>query len=289
MRRAWRRLVTRDGVVLALEATVWGHDQAPPFVVASHATGFCKEVFHPVVDELIELVPSAEFVAFDHRAHGDSDVPSPPYDWWDLGRDVLDVLGSDRPAVGVGHSAGGAALVMAELLAPGTFHSLVLVEPIVFPGPYRRSDVHPLVEAAQKRRRTFPGLAAALQNFAGKSPFDTWDVRALEAYVTSGLAPDGDAWRLKCPPEAEAEFYRAAGAHGAWERLPEVGADVTLVAGEHSDSHPGDFVAATAERLGAGHVDVVPGASHFVVMESPARIAGHIAAHLERSHLRQPR
>lgn len=278
MRRTWSRIAA-SGTTVAAETTEWG-DAPRPLVVASHATGFCKEVFHPVIEELAGLLPAAEVLAFDHRAHGDSDAPAPPYDWWDLGRDALAVAAGRPVDVGVGHSAGAAALVMAELLSPGTFSTLVLVEPIVFPGPYAHSD-HPLVDAALKRRRTFEGPGAAFANFVDKPPFDRWDRRALDAYVGNGLVPDGGAWRLKCEPSLEAEFYRAATAHGAWERLAEIGAAVSLVAGELSDSHPGPFLAATAERLGADHVDIVEDATHFVPMEDPARIARHVAAALE--------
>ena len=288
MRRTWRQVAARDGTLLATETTVWGED-ARPTLIASHATGFCKEVYHPVVEELSSLVPAARVVLFDHRAHGDSDVAAPPYDWWDLGRDVLSVVGPRRPVAGLGHSAGAAALVMAELLAPGTFHLLVLVEPIVFPGPYGRLADHPLVEAALKRRRIFSSPEAAYDNFADKPAFASWDRRALAAYVAGGLAPSDEGWGLKCPPESEADFYRGASAHGAWERLAEVDSDVILIAGEHSDSHPGDFLDATAERLGADHVDVVAGASHFVVMEAPGRIAGHVAAHLTAGSAPRPR
>lgn len=286
MRRTWRRRPAA-GITLATETTEWG--EAPrPLVVASHATGFCKEVFDPVIEELAALVPAAEVLAFDHRAHGDSDAPEPPFDWWSLGRDVLALIDGRTAAVGVGHSAGAAALVMAELLAPGTFSALVLVEPIVFPGPYGHFD-HPLVDAALKRRRTFVDPAAAYDNFAGKPPFDTWDHRALDAYITGGLVPIGNEWRLKCEPALEAEFYRAATAHGAWERLVEVGSEVVLVAGEYSDSHPGPFLEETARRLGAGHVDVVPGATHFVPMEQPERIARHVATALGSAERHAPR
>lgn len=281
MRRIWGSCVTADGVELATERTTWGTEPAP-IVLASHATGFCKEVFHPIVDLLIAARPAGEVVAFDHRAHGDSSVPPPPYDWWDLGRDVLCVLGGRRSVIGLGHSAGAASLLLAELLAPGTFRALVLVEPIVFPGPYGRAE-HTLVEAALKRKSSFSSPAAALENFSDKPTFAGWQPAALQAYVSGGLRPEGDRWVLKCPPEAEAEFYRGSTDHAGWERLGEVGSDITLVAGEHSDTHPGRFLAATAEQLGGGHVDVIPGASHFVPMERPDVVAAHVLRHLADS------
>ena len=73
-------------------------------------------------------------LAADQRGHGDSSTPPPPYDWWDLGRDLLAVVDAcrlERPG-GPGPLSGAAALVLAELLRPGAFASLALVEPIIF-------------------------------------------------------------------------------------------------------------------------------------------------------------
>ncbi len=286
MRRRRTRLTAHDGIRLAAETTSWGTTPRP-FVLASHATGFCKEVFRPVVRHLRAVVDGAEVLAFDHRAHGGSDVPDPPYDWWDLGRDVIGLLDGRTGVVGVGHSAGAASLLLGELLAPGSFASLVLVEPIVSPGPYGRKE-HVLVEAALKRKSDFASRTAAIENWASKPAFADWAAEALEAYAEGGLVPEGPSWRLACPPEAEAEFYRGSTAHGAWDRLGEVASDIVLIAGEHSDTHPGSFLERTAEQLGGGRVVVVPDTSHFVVMERPDVIAHHVAGRLE-SGLQQHR
>ncbi len=70
-------------------------------MLAVHATGFCKELWGPVA----ALLAPNPVVAPDQRGHGDSSTPPPPYDWWDLGRDLLEVVaagGTSRP-LGLGH------------------------------------------------------------------------------------------------------------------------------------------------------------------------------------------
>ena len=95
-----------------------------------HATGFCKEVLLPVLDELAPLLTrDAAFLALDISGHGDSrthgmaaTVAAERYGWERmLTADIADALGAAAaqgtrlgftpgatPVLGVGHSMGGA-------------------------------------------------------------------------------------------------------------------------------------------------------------------------------------
>ena len=240
-----------------------------------HATGFCKEMWAPVVDPHLS---GTAVVAFDQRGHGDSEVSLPPFDWWDLGRDALavaDRLGGST-MLGVGHSSGATALVMAELTRPGSFPALVLIEPVVFPGPFAYVPENPMTSRALRRRSRFPSAEAAAASFRGRGPFARWTERALAAYVTYGFRPDDGALTLKCRPEVEGEFYRGATAHGVWDRLGEVACPVVLLAGADSESHPGAFIERQGEQFRSATVVVVPGATHFLPMERPEAVAAEV-------------
>jgi pimeloyl-ACP methyl ester carboxylesterase len=241
-----------------------------------HANGFCKEMWRPVVD----ATSGIRAVSVDQRGHGDSGVGTFPFDWWDLGRDATEWSRMlPGPRVGVGHSSGGAALVLAELLAPGTWDHLILIEPIIFPGPFERAETHPLVTGALRRRTTFASRRETRNAYSGRGPFAGWTAAALDLYVEYGFrdGPDGER-RLACSPETEAEYYRMATAHGAWERLGEVGCPVTMLAGEHSDSHPPDFAGRLASRFPSAELITVPGAGHFIPMERPEVVGRSVTA-----------
>lgn len=258
-----------------LSLTAWG--AGAPAVLVVHATGFCKEVWQPVVRRMTR---ARLVVAVDQRGHGDSPPVPGPCDWWDLGRDllrVIDHLAGRRP-VGLGHSSGGAALVMAELLRPGTFSALLLVEPIIFPPPYFRAADNPMSAAARRRRAAFPSPDAACSAWRGRGAFRGWTAEALDLYVAHALREQDGAWVLKCSPEVEAEFYRGATAHGAWERLGEVACPVVLVVGAGSDTYSGSFGRALAARFAAARLEVVEGAGHFVPMERPGALAAILDA-----------
>ncbi len=267
--------IARDGVEIATAA--WGSPDGRPLLVFVHATGFCKEVCAPVVDDLASMRTEFRAVAIDQRAHGDSASAGPPFDWWDVGRDVVEVTSGAAPAIGVGHSAGGAALLLAELLRPGTFAALLLVEPIVFPPPYGRFPENPMSAMARRRRDRFASREEAFANWRSKSTFADWEERALWAYVDGGLRPDGSEYTLKCTRQAEAEFFMAATEHRGWDRLGEIKAKATLIAGEHSTTHQEPFLQQLAQRLEGADYEIVPGAGHMVWMERPGLIAAHAA------------
>jgi pimeloyl-ACP methyl ester carboxylesterase len=261
-----------------------GNDPAGIFL--AHATGFCKEVWDPFVTGVRQGFDGT-VVAWDSRGHGGSDAGTPPFDWWDFATDALAVVESIAVGfrVGVGHSMGGAALAMAEILRPGTFAGLVLIEPIVFRPPFGRFD-HLLVDIALKRRPGFESVADARANFADKKAFSRWDDRSLDAYVTGGLIEQDGEWLLRCKPEHEAEVFRGGSDHGAYDRLDEIQTPVLLVAGEQSDTHDREFMDDLRSKLPEASVTIVPDAGHFLPMERPGVVADLVTKFLASRDVR---
>jgi pimeloyl-ACP methyl ester carboxylesterase len=242
-------------------------------VAFAHATGFCGGVWKPVVATLPD---DFETRVWDFPCHGSAPKLEHPIDWWVMGDWALRQLAGVRgPLIGVGHSMGGAALLMVEIKAPGTFAELLLVEPIVFPPPFGRFE-SPLAALAEKRRNQFASREEARANFAGKAPFSAWDPLALDGYIECGLVETGEGIELACRPEDEAEIYRAATQHGAWDLLGDVEVPVHVVAGEFSETHPPEFVRSFASRVPDCEVEIVPGTGHFLPMELPGSMSKRI-------------
>jgi pimeloyl-ACP methyl ester carboxylesterase len=248
------------------------------FVAFAHATGFCKEVWGPVGEQLA----GRPFTAWDAPGHGDANGFVPPADWWSFARHALDVLEPfDGHPIGVGHSMGGATLLMAEVLRPGRFKALVVIEPIIFPPPYRRMEHIPLAEGALRRRDGFHSREAIIDNYRGKDPFASWSPDVLAAYVDGGFVERDGRWWLKCRPEVEAEVYRAATAHGLYDRLDEVGCPVLVLAGENSTTLSDASTAALTRRMPNARYEIVAGASHFLPMERPGLVADEIVGYFD--------
>lgn len=279
MDETWRpgpRVTGDDGVELA----VWDLGGDGPPLVLLHGTGFHARVWEPVAGPL----RAAHHVwALDQRGHGASGHAADGLytDWDHLARDlhaVADVLAPAGGLLGAGHSLGGAVLLRAEQLRPGTCAALYCYEPVVIPAAVG-SDAPPALSAlARQRRAVFPSRRAARDNFAGKPPFAAMDGRVLDAYVAHGFVERADGTvELACPPAEEASFYEGALHSGIWERLDEVGVPVTVAAGG-DDAPPADLAAAIAERLPTGHLERYADLDHFGPMTDPERIGKAIAA-----------
>ena len=241
-------------------------------VAFAHATGFCGGVWRPVV---ASLPRGFESLVWDFPCHGSAPKLAHPIDWWDMGTFALAQVAGRHPLIGVGHSMGGAALLMAELKAPGTFAALVLIEPIVFPPPFQRYD-GPLASLALKRKNRFESLTAAVSNFADKLPFSVWNRMAFDAYIECGLIETPEGVELACSPLDEAEIYRASTEHGVWDRLGEVNPPVTILAGAYSDTHTVDLVRQLASQVPNCDYEIVPGTGHFLPMEMPEVVVEQI-------------
>jgi pimeloyl-ACP methyl ester carboxylesterase len=276
-RPSYDRCSTADGVGIAVY-DFEGHGED---LVLVHATGFCAEVFGPLARSLGDRY---HCWGLDLRAHGLSDRPSDEdFSWSGFRTDVLaviDHLGLQRP-LALGHSCGGAAILLAEQTRPGTFSSLYCFEPVVLPEPPASKIVeNPLSAGARRRRETFPSREDALVNFSSKPPFADLDPEVLELYVEAGfeLVPtteggDGRTVRLRCRRDDEAAIYARGFYHGAFEHLGEVACPVSLSCGEHTHAFPARFLRADAERLPWATVEVLPGIGHFGPLQQPDLVA----------------
>jgi pimeloyl-ACP methyl ester carboxylesterase len=238
-------------------------------VYFSHATSFCGAVWNPVRS----LLGDIETVAWDHPGHGGAAKLDLPVDWRHFGENVLTV--TEPGGIGVGHSMGAAALAMAQASDPKRFRALVLIEPIVFPGPFRREPRDVMATIAERRRPAFPSRKAAAEHFRGKGVFAGWVDEAFEGYIECGLIGD-DEVRLACPPEVEADIYRAWKNHDTWDKLGEIEIPVLLMSGERSDTISAEFAREQANQFPRAGLEIVPGASHFLPMEQPGLIAERV-------------
>jgi pimeloyl-ACP methyl ester carboxylesterase len=271
-----KMIPSSDGVEVALHD--FGGD-GPPLLVC-HATGFHAWCYEPMLRHLTDRY---RCLGLDLRGHGDSLTPADLGPGWrGMADDVLVSLEAlDLSGVfGVGHSMGGAAIVMAAARQPGSFRAAWLFEPILYPTaaplhePERRNH---MATAARRRRETFASRDEAYENYATKPPLDQVDPEALRAYVDHGFAdtPSG-AVTLKCRPEVEAAVFERSDGE-AFDALDRVTVPVAVAIGRDTNG-PAELAPQAVARLPLGRLEPHPELSHFGPMERPAEVAQRVAA-----------
>lgn len=265
-----------DGVSIVMHD--FGGTGSP--ILLSHATGFHAHCWEPLART---LATRHAVMGLDHRGYGDAQRVDPAtIEWKQYGIDALAAAQyffstTQQPMIGVGHSMGGASLLMAARQEPSLFSALVVFEPIVFPPPREDSPPrpeNPLAGGARKRRSRFPSFDAALENFASKPPMATFHPDARSAYVHHGFqpTPEGDI-ELKCLPEHEARTYETGGTSGAWDELPSISTPVWVVSGAPAPFQPSSFAISVAEQLPHSTYVQFDELGHFGPLERPDMLA----------------
>lgn len=259
-----------------------------PALLIAHATGFLAEAYRPMHRELQDHF---DVWAVDFRSHGDSTsathtATDGTVSWQGTGRDVLaavDALGGG-PVFAFGHSMGGASLLTAELMRPGTMIAAYLFEPIVFPGALLDIDVpNPLAESAKRRRPSFPSRLEALHRYASRPPLGLFRSDVLAAYVEHGFRADTDGTvTLKCPPELEAATFDAPDKTPI-EAIHPVSIPVVVARGER-DRGPGPAQLAEpiSQALPLGELVSYRHLTHFGPLQDPDTVARDAAEFLRQ-------
>ncbi|GAA2669727.1 MULTISPECIES: alpha/beta fold hydrolase [Actinosynnema] len=236
-----------------------------------HAAGFTGLVLRACARRVRK--PLRVF-APDLRGHGGAPPLPPGADWSVFADDVLASAAplGPGPLIGVGHSLGGTALLLAEAAAPGTFDLLVCHEPILADPAGPVDDA--FARSADRRRAVFPSKAAALARYSSRPPLSELHPEVLADYVDSGLTPDpGGGVRLCCAPQDEARVYRTAASCGWREALGRVRCPVVLLRGENSPVVSAESLASAASELRSGATRTISGMGHHGPLTHPAAFA----------------
>ncbi len=283
------KVPSTDGVEVALHH----FGGTGPVLVICHATGFNAGAYAPLA---AELAPAFDVWGIDLRGHGASTAPdSENFAWTGMGEDLLACIEAidAGPVYAVGHSMGGAAIMIAELAKPGSIIATYLYEPIIFPGEFltRERRENPMSGPARARREIFPSRQAAYDRYASRPPLQLLRPDALAGYVQHGFddlsateaqAVDAEAGsvRLACRAEHEARTFECS-LKVTIEEVSELALPTTVGAGTTEPAaSPAEFAPLIAKAMPAATLISYEGLGHFGPLVDPVRIADDIAASL---------
>lgn len=266
----------------AARLAVWEWPGDGPALLLAHATGFHARCW----DWIVRQFPGRRAIAPDLRGHGRSSKPEPPYRWHDFGDDIAAVAAEMElaDAIGIGHSMGGHSIVAAAALRPGTFASLLLVDPTIFAPEYYGQPQEYDTSFILKRRNVWQSPEEMFERFRPRFPFSGWREEVLRDYCEFGLLPSDEGFVLACPPAIEAAIYARSNAVDAdlYPAIPSIAQPVTIMRGGYPWNLEKFELAASptapdlASKFPHGRDVFLEGRSHYIPMEAPELVVEEI-------------
>ena len=273
------RVPGADG--LRLRVLEWSREGVPFLMLH----GFANEA-HLWDDVAPLLAPHYRLLALDLRGHGESDHdPEGRYDHGDMVRDleaVCAALGIGRLVL-MGHSLGGRVATLFAGRHPERMAGLVIVDS----GPEvdLRGAMRIRLDAEQA-----PDRFASEEEFAGHLarayPLATGDVVARMARHLLRRDEDG-SFVLRMDPRLrrvtgrdpeEERAWQEARSRELWDALARIPCPTLVVRGAASDVLAPEVAERMAEEvLADGRLEVIPRASHSVVVDNPEAFRDAIA------------
>jgi 3-oxoadipate enol-lactonase len=233
-----------------------------PAVVLIH--GLAGE--HSAWRAQIELLrPHFRVIAFDNRGAGASTQVDEPISTQDLAADTLglmDALGVAQAQV-VGRSMGGAVAQHMALMAPQRVASLTLCASFAQLDPLGRRVLLNMREALEWRGSWADHARHSVQNFVSANFFNEErdKVAAIERLL-------GGETRL---PACYSRQNEACQNHDTLADLPRIQQPTLVMGGDADPICSMTATRALAAGLPNARLEVFQGASHFFLMEQPAR------------------
>ncbi|MFQ6028067.1 MAG: alpha/beta fold hydrolase [Dehalococcoidia bacterium] len=263
----------------------WGSPEKPP-VVMTHGIGLCAHIWNHAARDLTR---DYHVMSLDLRGHGDTDKPGVGYSFRQLGEDVaavIQALDLDRP-YGVGHSAGGMSLMIADHIREGSVGKVVLVDtrvgnsPMMLLDPKQRRQ---RMERTQQKRSVWESREVMYEAYRQRRVFRTWSDEVFGHYIEGAtrLLEDGQV-EIKCPNEAEATFYQARRELDTSLYVKGLQGRYRLLVGNYEDAQTEQDEAVKRLRRESRNFSfkALAKGSHFVPMEYPDLVLEEIRAFLD--------
>lgn len=226
---------------------------------------------------------------------GIGEPPSRPGTWVTLAEDLLAGLTAHTrgPVIGVGHSYGGVATLLAAVRQPERFRKLVFLDPTILPpevmaeiadqrrrGEPARFD---LVQGARRRRSRFASVDEAYAFWRSRTLFKLWPDSTVRLYAESMTQPaaDGDGVELTWTGAWEAYYYESFYAE-TWVEAARLSPEIPLlvITGGTSTTVVPEAVAEMRRVWPWAEIRTIPGHGHLFPQELGAAAGEMVAAWL---------
>ncbi|MCB1191944.1 MAG: alpha/beta hydrolase [Leptospiraceae bacterium] len=188
--------------------------EASKTILFAHANGYSAGCYTFYFQELAKR--GFRVIALDFSGHGYSDYNLNFKDWT-LYRDQLLALITHlslSDIYGIGHSMGGATMLLASVVEKKVYQGIIALDPVILNMPkilLSRIFGSTIARNAQKRRDTFPNLQVVKKAFRKFPVFRDWREDMFENYLESCFRETEEGLKLRCSPALEAKNFRSCG------------------------------------------------------------------------------
>ncbi|MCH8802035.1 MAG: alpha/beta hydrolase [Chloroflexi bacterium] len=258
----------------------WG-SPGNPNVVMFHAVGMCSQIWNNAARDLAK---DYHVYSFDLRGHGDTQHSEGGYTFQQIGSDVASVIQTMglEGSIGIGHSAGGMSMLIADSLVPGIVNKGVLVDTRVGDSPMALlspEEQKLRIKRTLQKRSIWESREVMYAAYRDRRAFKSWTDEVFADYIEGGtrLLDDGRA-ELKCDPVVEESFYEARRELDTSQVLRGLGGEYILLVGDYKGAQtPQDAAVQHLTRETNGfQLKELGAGSHFVPMEHPALVLKEI-------------
>ncbi len=250
----------------------------------AHANGFPPGTYNALINELrknnrvLSMKARPLWPNSDHQTFKT---------WQTAADDLIRFLDKQKltGVIGVGHSFGANATVMAATKRPELFTKLILIEPVVLPNwMYLATMVapkwivdkyHPVLRKTLERVELWTTREESFAHFRSKKVFDQMSDQTLWDYVNSVTEKTAeDKFALSYSKVWEAQIYRTI--TSPWKDLGALEHPFLAVRGETSDTISTEVWNKLRSLNSKGRFLEMKGAGHLVPVEQPGEVAAAI-------------
>lgn len=241
-----------------------------------HANGFPVSVYLPI---MIRLTERYRVIGLGLR--GQDAQTAGNTSWHQVADDLISFLDAQQvgSVVGVGHSVGGVATMLAAAKRPDLFSRIILIDPVIMPYQtalvqtvmhfFGKKKHHFLADRARTRRNGWTDRYELYDYLKTKSLFKRFDDTYLKSYVTYGFKPSDDGGvELLCPPEAEARIFENYPLD-VWRWVKRIKVPTLIVRAEYSDVLSEQTVTRFCKKAANASHYLMKDAGHLIPMEKP--------------------
>ena len=249
-----------------------------PILHFAHANGYHPGAYRQLITEFL---PHYQVVGMHFRPLWKGCRPRSAPSWKTHARDLVNFLDAQGKSdiIGMGHSLGAVATVLAASQRPDLFSRLVLLDPVLLPpANYRTQTFTPIflrrlfippAKVSAKRKDSWPSKKEAYDYLRPKRVFRRIPDLVFRDFIEHAIDQEPAAGEAKLTYSRDWETHIYSTASNPWRAIRKLDCPVLVIRGEDSNVLLPDVLALLKASLPTVVLEDIAEAGHLVPLELP--------------------